>query len=176
MSHVLLTVRYWSLIINWSLPFYFAPQVLRPLTLSNCPHCIYLWWPLHCEEESKIYFDPWKMKLAPNYIHQKKVTGSSSGGNQKPMIWSIFLCWKPNQGRTFWYIDMLVHGYETCSPPHIPAVTCIIIVPPSRNQNISARLPQTSMRFQLSTYWHDLIFLVFCPPKQKLWKIEIQSN
>lgn len=80
MSHVLLTVRYWSLIINWSLPFYFAPQVLRPLTLSNCPHCIYLWWPLHCEEESKIYFDPWKMKLATNY--QKKVTG-------------IFLWWKP---------------------------------------------------------------------------------
>lgn len=171
MSHVLLTVRYWSLIINWSLPFYFAPQALRPPTALTVFIC---GGPFTAKKRVKYILTHEKWNW-PQII-RKKSRGSSSGGNQKPMIWSIFLCWKPNQGRTFWYIDMLVHGYETCSPPHIPAVTYIIIVPPSRNQNISARLPQTSMRFQLSTYWHDLIFLVFCPPKQKLWKIEIQSN
>lgn len=83
-SHVYNSVNCKILITNYKLilTFLLCSPSTAPLTLSNRPHCISLWWPLHCEEESKIYFDPWKMNLAPNFIHQEKVTG-------------IFLWWKP---------------------------------------------------------------------------------
>lgn len=151
-SHVYNSVNCKMLITNynWSLPFYFAPQALRPLTLSNRSS---LWWPLHCEEESKIYFWPMKNETGPKFYTLEKSHGdlplvetknpwfeaSSSGGNQiRAVHFGTWICWPM--------------GMKPALLLTYPVVTYIIIVPPSRNQNISARLPQTSMRFQLSTY------------------------